>query len=577
MEASVKRIAYLIVVYLLIGCGGRGEGGGGGLSDTAPPAVLSAIPSNGATGEAVNTSISVTFSEPLSAATITTTTFTVKTGSTAVPGTVIYSGATATFTPTGNWAYSTSYTATITTGVKDLAGNALANNYVWNFTTSSPGSPPGAVPTVTVRPIEISDILYNPGMGFADFQFGWGSGKPLPTPEEYPPQTVAYFRWTWDELEPSEGQYNFGLVDSVIQQAKSKGETLAFRIMSVYKGSTPKWVRDKGVNSVTVGTDIFPDHNNPVFLDYHERLVKAFGNRYADKPEIDHVDIGSVGCWGEWNTACCGDSEAALCNGYLPTNQNRIRITDWYFQYFPSTPLVMLQGGPTEYAASKGAGWRGDCFGDYGMFSSTWNHMVNVYEPTVQNPVVGNAWKAGPVQFEVCGVMQNWYDRGFDIDLILQKGLDWHMTVLNAKSSPVPAAWRPKVDAFLKKLGYRFVLRELTNTTEARPGGSLTVRSLWENKGVAPIYHPWPLAYRLRSNADQVVATWKSTASLMSWLPGTNEVEETVAIPAGVPAATYTLDVAILTEDAKAAHVELAIGGKRPDMWYPVSEVTINK
>jgi len=188
---------------------------------------------------------------------------------------------------------------------------------------------------------------------------------------------------------------------------------------------------------------------------------------------------------------------------------------------------------------------------------------------------VGNAWKAGPVQFEVCGVMQDWYDKGFNIDLILQKGLDWHMTVLNAKSSPVPAAWRPKVDEFLKRIGYRFVLQELTHAAEARPGGSLNVRSLWENKGVAPIYHPWPLAYRLRSNADQVVAIWKSTANLMSWLPGTHEVDEVVTIPSGVPAATYALDVAILTEEATTAYVELSIDGKRPDKWYPVSEVTI--
>jgi len=36
------------------------------------------------------------------------------------------------------------------------------------------------------------------------------------------------------------------------------------------------------------------------------------------------------------------------------------------------------------------------------------------------------------------------------------------------------------------------------------------------------------------------------------------------------------LDVAILAEDAIAAHVEIAIVGKRPDKWYPVSEVTIN-
>lgn len=437
------------------------------------------------------------------------------------------------------------------------------------------GKPVIAPPaTVTVRPIEISDVLYNPGMGIADFHFGAGWGKPPPPPGEYPPQTVAYFRWTWDQLEPSEGRYNFDLVDNVIRQAKAKGETLAFRIMSVYKGSTPKWLLDKGVDSVTVGSDIFPDHNNPVFLDYHERLVKAFGNRYAGKPEIDHVDIGSVGCWGEWNTACCGESET-LCTRYFPTDQNRIRITDWYFKYFPNTPLVMLHGGPTEYAASKGAGWRGDCFGDYGMFSSTWNHMVNAYEPAVQNPVVGNAWKAGPVQFEACGVMQNWYDRGFDIDRILQKGLEWHITVFNAKSSPVPAAWRSKIDEFLKKLGYRFVLRELTHTAEARPGGFFLVKSFWENKGVAPIYHPWPLSYRLRSSADLVVSTWRSSTNLMSWLPGTHEVEEVVAVPVDIPAGTYNLDIAILSEDGKAAHVELAIAGKRPDKWYPISNVTI--
>ena len=56
------------------------------------------------------------------------------------------------------------------------------------------GNPVMAPPmTKTVRPVEISDVLYNPGMGVADFQFGWGSGKPLPTPEEYPPRPSPIF------------------------------------------------------------------------------------------------------------------------------------------------------------------------------------------------------------------------------------------------------------------------------------------------------------------------------------------------------------------------------------------------
>ena len=409
-------------------------------------------------------------------------------------------------------------------------------------------------------------------MGFADFHFG--SATP-PLPGEYPPQAVAYFRWTWDELEPSEGNYNFALVDNVIRLAKGRGETLAFRIMSVYKGSTPKWLLDKGVDSVAVGGGIFPDHNNPLFLDYHERLLRAFGKRYGGKPEIDHVDIGSVGCWGEWNTACCIGAKKEICKRFIPTRENKLRIIDGYFRSFPDTPLVMLVGGPVEYAVSRGAGWRGDCFGDYGTFRPDWNHMDNVYGPAVRKPAVGNAWKTAPVQFEVCEDMQDWYDRGFDIDRILQKGLEWHGSVLNAKSSPVPASWRSKVDEFLKKFGYRFLLRELTHTAEVPPGGSLHVKSRWENKGVAPIYHPWPLAYRLRSGADRVVATWRSGANLMSWLPGLHEVEEVVVVPADVPPARYNLDVAILSRDGQTAHVELAIAGKRPDKWYPVSHVEI--
>jgi hypothetical protein len=329
------------------------------------------------------------------------------------------------------------------------------------------------------------------------------------------------------------------------------------------------------VASVKVGNGRFPDYNSSVFLDYHERLIRAFGKRYAGSPHIDHVDIGSVGCWGEWNTACCQGVEA-LCKRYYPTEAHQIAITDSYFKYFPRTPLVMLVGGQLAYAVSRGAGWRGDCFGDYGMFGPGWNHMDNVYGPAAQDPVIGNAWKTGPVQFEVCGVMQDWYDRGFDIDLILRKGLQWHMSVLNAGHASVPAAWRSRVDAFLKKLGYRIVLREMTHTAEASPGGALLLRSRWENVGVAPFYHPWPLAYRLRSSSGEVVAQWASTADLMRWLPGApHGVEDIVTVPDHVPAATYSLDVAILTQDGSSAHVDLAIEGKRADRWYPVSKLTI--
>ena len=110
------------------------------ITDTTAPTVLSTTPTNNATNVAVNSSISVVFSEDMSAATIDGTSFTVKTtvGATPVAGTVSYNAATrtATFAPTGNLTANTGYTVTITSAAKDLAGNGLAGSFTFQFTTA---------------------------------------------------------------------------------------------------------------------------------------------------------------------------------------------------------------------------------------------------------------------------------------------------------------------------------------------------------------------------------------------------------------------------------------------------------
>jgi len=105
-----------------------------------PPTVNSIDPLNIATGVAMNKQITATFSTAMDASTITTSTFMVKQGTTAVPGVVSYSGTTATFVPASNLKANTLYTVTITTGVKDVTGNALTNNMVWSFTTIASGT-----------------------------------------------------------------------------------------------------------------------------------------------------------------------------------------------------------------------------------------------------------------------------------------------------------------------------------------------------------------------------------------------------------------------------------------------------
>ena len=111
-------------------------------ADIILPTVLSTDPLNAATNVVLNKRISATFSEAMNPLTINTTTFLLKNGTIAVPGLVTYSGTTAVLTPSVDLLPNTLYTATITTGAQDLAGNALATNYVWSFTTGSAITPP---------------------------------------------------------------------------------------------------------------------------------------------------------------------------------------------------------------------------------------------------------------------------------------------------------------------------------------------------------------------------------------------------------------------------------------------------
>ena len=100
--------------------------------DTTAPTVTDKSPASGATGVAITTTVTATFSEAMDASTITTSSFTLD----SVAGSVSYDSGTytATFTPSADLSYSTTYTATLSAAITDVAGNPLAE-YSWSFST----------------------------------------------------------------------------------------------------------------------------------------------------------------------------------------------------------------------------------------------------------------------------------------------------------------------------------------------------------------------------------------------------------------------------------------------------------
>lgn len=130
----------------------------GAAADTTAPTVTLVNPADLATGVAINSAIHATFSEAMDPLTIKTATFTLQASGPPLgpilAGAVTYDPITniAAFTPSSNLALSTKYTAAVTTGTTDLAGNALAVNKVWSFTTKATAVIPPAVNLQSVAP-----------------------------------------------------------------------------------------------------------------------------------------------------------------------------------------------------------------------------------------------------------------------------------------------------------------------------------------------------------------------------------------------------------------------------------------
>ena len=249
---------------------------------------------------------------------------------------------------------------------------------------------------------------------------------------------------------------------------------------------------------------------------------------------------------------------------------------DSYVEAFRKTHLIMLltDEKTNRYGLSqRNVGWRVDCLGDMGGFSPTWCHMYDYYPQAIINCGMKDAWKKAPVTLEVCWVMQHWKDKNWDIDYIIDQSLKWHISSFNAKSSPVPEEWWPQVQGWLKRMGYRYVLRKFTYPSLVKPGSELRFTSWWENKGVAPCYRDFRLALCLTQPQGEVVLVTR--ADLRSWLPGDNLYDNAVVVPSDTKPGQYQMRIGILDEEIDEPRIKLAIKGRQAHGWYNLGTIKV--
>ena len=431
--------------------------------------------------------------------------------------------------------------------------------------------------TVVVHPKLIDDVLTNPGMGIQTFQrfngdplnpgLKWseeGPTEPLAAAGavDFPASTIAYCRWFWETLEPKQGAVRWEIITDALAEAHRHGQTLAIRLMPYdQKHPLPEWYRKSGARRANAeGSPVWePDFSDPLYLKYWGGLVKEAGRRFDGHPDLDTVDISSVGYWGEgWSD-------------YMPAFPFQKKLIDIWFDAFPTSRLLMNFDEPQAlaYGTGRGAGWRLDCLGD---LRPKWAHMLDFYPEQIARTGIRDVWKRSPVSFETCWVPGYWKQQGWDVHYILGEALRWHVTSLNIKSSAIPPEFAAAFADLQRKMGYRFELRRIEYPASAQSGHAIAVKMWWVNSGVAPVYRPYTLALAFDSGAGQSVVD--VPADVRKWLPGDTVVEEDLPLPRLKPA-QYRLRVALLDPLTRQPAIRLGIAGRTDAGWYDLGPLAI--
>ena len=459
--------------------------------------------------------------------------------------------------------------------------------------------------TVVVRPKEIDDVLNNPGIGFNTFQRfngdtlnagdGWTEGFPIDyqtfrgdlVNKNHPQTSIAYWRVYWKYIEPQKGKYRWDLIDQALARAEERGQTLLLRIAPYgdlepnedileSKEDVPLWYREMAGKNTTWKysnpvNKWLVDPEDPRYVEYFGGFISELGKRYDGHPALEAVDLSIVGAWGEG------------AGSELLTQKTREALVDAYTDNFKVSPLIalLMDEKTNKYANSKAnVGWRVDCIGDLGYWAKEQNgftHMYDNYPQIIIQYGTSDNWKTAPLSMEICGTFLNWRDEQKyskeDVKYIFDQTLKWHISSFNAKSSPVPPEWEPLVNDWLKKMGYRFVLRKFAYPETVKRNAKLPFESWWENKGVAPCYKKCPLAIKLKSEKDSVI--FLTDADIRHWLPGDNLYDNGVFIPLNFTPGYYDLQIALVDASTRKPKIQLAIEGKNKDGWYQLGKIKI--
>ena len=434
-----------------------------------------------------------------------------------------------------------------------------------------------------VKPVDTGAALVNPQMGWMLHYYdnsirNYGSRlDPSDTMDDFPGLSVIYLRIPWAYLEPEEGKFNWSYVDTPAQRWIDKGLRIAFRFTVSETGikyATPEWVREAGAKGyfftrgriIEDGRNWEPDFGDPVFLEKLGNFLQAAAERYDGNPDVDFIEVGSLGVWGE------GHTYASTRKSY-PFETLKKHI-DLHLKYFKHTLLVanddfsfqemdfsnwekivktdayknLRESRIVTYCAEKGLSLRDDsilvlapprAYFRQDMAALFWPRLPVIVESDHYGASKrNNAWGDGSMypksveDYHASYASIHWWPREF---LEEQAGIIKEMNM---------------------RLGYRLFPEELSWHSEVKTNESFELAMKWSNKGAAPCYPGGFVIITLKDDKNGITGVFTDVSfnvkTFKTGPAGNSPVQDITSVfsfPENMPKGKFDVYVSVGTRD----------------------------
>lgn len=432
---------------------------------------------------------------------------------------------------------------------------------------------------VTLSLADSDEQIYtNPGKGFLRYSI---SGTQSEDVLKY--TSSGYARFSWAEIEPTEGAYNWQPIDDAIAYWQAQGKGFAFGVINANTASysqyvTPKWVFDAGAQytqtTLSNGSIQYtPVWNDSVFIQKVTNFVNALAERYDGNDSIEFIDIRSYGNYGEFHVGNLNSTALSL--------DDRKKHVDIYANAFDETNLMMNvnkaadTGLIAKYAVSRGVGLRNDGIANNAAMAGLTLDAKYKTPVALEFASSYQTLKNNAANITSDNADRLWNERSYVKGFELSSANYMDLGQYNSDSDLFIEDNEEIIKDIADRMGYKFALKDIKISTDIKNGALCSVTTTWENTGVSYLYRDCHIALAvLDESGTELYRAWLDNTDAKTFAP--NSVTECIDQFNiwNLNEGEYTLAIGLFIDKANdEPDYQICNVSRYDNGWYPVANI----